>query len=54
MLDIPYFMTNREWYRFDFNKRKYVLTDKATPEAVESYNEYVQVMESAQKKGITL
>lgn len=40
MLDRPYFMENEEWYRFDFDERKYVLTDKATDEAKRSYNEF--------------
>lgn len=36
----PYFLTNEEWYYFDEKEYKYKLTDKATPEAIESYNEY--------------
>lgn len=37
MLDMPYFMTNEEWYTYDYKKKKYVLTDKAPKEARESY-----------------
>lgn len=40
MIDMPYFMTNPEWYRFDFEKRRYVLTDKAPQRAKESYEKY--------------
>ena len=40
MIDMPYFMKNEEWYYFDYNKRKYVLTDKAPDKAKRSYNEY--------------
>lgn len=40
MLDMPYFMENKEWYKFDFEKRMYVLTDKAPKKAKESYEEY--------------
>lgn len=37
ILDMPYFMQNEEWYEYDFEKKKYVLTDKATDKAKESY-----------------
>jgi hypothetical protein len=40
MLDQPYFMTNEEWYKFDYDQRKYVLTDKADEKAKESYREW--------------
>jgi hypothetical protein len=40
ILDMPYFMTNEEWYYFDWNEMIYKLTDKATQEAKESYEEY--------------
>ena len=40
MVDMPYFMTNKKWYSFDYEKRKYVLTDTATDKAKESYKEY--------------
>ena len=32
-------MTNPEWYKFDEDKIKHVLTDKAPKEALESYEE---------------
>ena len=40
MLDMPYFMENDEWYYFDGNLKKYVLTDKAPEKAKESYEEF--------------
>lgn len=40
MQDFPYFMTNTEWYEFDPQKGKYVLTDKAPKKALESYKEF--------------
>lgn len=40
MTDMPYFMTNDEWFRFDLKKRKYVLTDKAPQKAIDSYKEF--------------
>lgn len=41
----PYYMTNEEWYRFDEEKWKHVLTDKATPEAIESYDLFMKSMQ---------
>jgi hypothetical protein len=38
MLDMPYFMTNKEWYYFD--GKRFVLTDKAPEEAKESLAEF--------------
>jgi transcription initiation factor IIF auxiliary subunit len=42
MRDMPYFMTNEDWYEFDFEKRIFVLTDKAPEKAKESYEEYLK------------
>lgn len=36
----PYFMKNPEWYYHDEEQWKYVLTDKATDKARESYEEF--------------
>ena len=36
----PYFMKNKEWFYFDENQFRYVLTSKAPPKAIESYNEF--------------
>ena len=40
--DMPYFMTNEGWYEFDFEKRIFVLTEKAPEKAKESYEEYLK------------
>lgn len=41
---MPYFLTNKEWYVMvipkENNGRGYKLTDKAPPEAIESYKEF--------------
>ena len=42
----PYFMKNEEWYRYDEEKGKLVLTDKAPPEAVKSYKKFYRLLES--------
>lgn len=40
MKEMPYFMTNSVWYKFDFDKKMFVLTEHATEKAKESYKEY--------------
>ena len=42
---MPYFMTNDEWYYFDYQKRKYVLTDKAPEMAKDSYKQFYKEVE---------
>lgn len=44
-IDEPFFMTNDEWYEFDTELRILVLTDKAPPEALESYNDFYGLLE---------
>lgn len=44
-LDEPYFLSNKEWYYFDEEEWRYKLTDKATEEAIESYNEFYKQLE---------
>lgn len=46
MLDRPYFMGNDDWYYFDYDKKKYVLTDKAPAKAKESYEDYYKELEA--------
>lgn len=41
----PYFMKNKDWYYFDENAFKYMLTDKAPEEARKSYEEYYKELE---------
>lgn len=40
LLDIPYFMKNKNWYFFNYKKDKYELTKKAPKKAIESYKEF--------------
>jgi hypothetical protein len=40
MVDMPYFMEKNEWYYFDYELKKYVLTDKAPEKAKQSYKKY--------------
>ena len=50
MIGEPYFMKNPEWYKVEYwynskdGQTKYTLTDKAPPEAVESYEEFMKQM----------
>lgn len=46
-----YFLDNEEWYIYDYDKREYFLTDKATPEARESYNAYIELKRKRQQGG---
>lgn len=56
-LDIPFFMTNPEWYELADDgydpetdtDRGYRLTDKAPQEAIDSYNEFYEILESSVK-----
>jgi len=36
----PYFMKNKDWYYYDEKEGIFKLTDKATKEAIESYEEF--------------
>lgn len=36
----PYFMTNKEWYKYNQAKGMYELTDKATTQAKLSYQQF--------------
>lgn len=40
MVDMPYFMENDEWYYFDSEQKKYLLTEKAPQKAKESYTHF--------------
>ena len=54
LLDMPYFLTNKEWY-IEVDKkpsflggkkqRRYKLTDKAPQKAIDSYNHYYELLE---------
>lgn len=40
MQDMPYFMENEEWFYYDYEKRKFVLTQFAPEKARKSYEEF--------------
>lgn len=42
MQDKPYFMNNKEWYEFDFEKRRFVLTEKAPEKAKKSIEDFYE------------
>lgn len=44
MLDMPYFMNNPDWYYFDYEVKKYKLTDKAPQKAKDSYKEFYKAL----------
>lgn len=44
--DIPYFMTNENWYYYDYEKLKYMLTDRAPQKAVRSYKEFYNMLDN--------
>nr|DAH90093.1 MAG TPA: hypothetical protein [Caudoviricetes sp.] len=48
----PLFMTNKDWYRFDDEKGRAVLTKDAPPEAVKSYNDYYREIEEREKSDV--
>lgn len=45
MVDIPYFMQNKEWYEYNYVIKCYVLTDKAPEKAKKSYRQYMLEVE---------
>lgn len=45
MQDYPLFLENELWYYYDDEEEIYKLTDKAPPEAIESYNEFYNEIE---------
>ena len=51
MLDMPYFMENKDWYEFDAVAGKYVLTDEAPERARKSYEEYMLALDHALNEG---
>ena len=46
MLDMPYFMRNEEWFYFDEKKQRFVLTEKATEKAKQSYEVFYEELEN--------
>ena len=45
-VEMPYFMTNEKWYYYDEEEYRWKLTEKAPPEAVKSYKEFYETVNS--------
>ena len=43
-VDMPYFMNNKKWFYFDFEDRKYKLTEYAPKKAKQSYEEFYKMI----------
>lgn len=41
--EMPYFLTNEDWFYYDKEEKIYRLTDKATKKARESYEKFYKV-----------
>ena len=50
VIEKPYFMTNDDWFEFDLKAFMYVLTDKATEKAKQSYKDYYKLLEMVDNK----
>lgn len=48
-VETPYFFTNKEWYYYDEEEEIYKLTDKATKEAIESYEKFYEALEKEEQ-----
>ena len=44
-IQVPYFIENEEWYYYDERDEIYKLTDKATKEAIKSYEEFYKELD---------
>ena len=45
LVEKPYFLTNKKWFKYDKKSKKYILTDKAPEKAQESYEEFYKLMD---------
>ena len=41
----PYFLSNKDWFYYDEEEFCYKLTDKATKEAIKSYEEFYELLD---------
>jgi hypothetical protein len=46
-LDQPYFLIDPLWYDYDDELNIYILTDEAPQEAIDSYNEFYDLLNSS-------
>ena len=57
MMEMPYFLENKEWYieyRDERGHLNYKLTSKAPKEAIKSYNKYYKTLRYTEKHNINL
>ena len=47
MINMPYFMTNKEWFTEDSKTGETKLTEKAPPEAVKSFKKYKALLKKS-------
>ena len=45
IVEQPYFLSNPEWYEYDYELSRYILTDIAPAEAIESYKEFYDLLD---------
>ena len=46
----PYFLSNKDWFYYDEEEFCYKLTDKATKEAIKSYEEFYELLDDEIKQ----
>ena len=46
LIEKPYFLTNKEWFKYDEKKKIYIITDKAPEKARKSYKEFYDKLEN--------
>ena len=46
----PYFLSNKDWFYYDEEEFCYKLTDKATKEAINSYEEFYELLDGEIKQ----
>ena len=49
-IEQPYFMTDPLWYDYDDELGQYILTDEATQEAIDSYNEFYKLLNDSYQR----
>lgn len=51
-IEMPYFITNKEWYYYDEKDEIFKLTDKAPKDAIESYKIFYEELQKENEYGI--
>lgn len=45
-IERPYFMSDKSWYFYNDKTERFELTNKATKEAIKSYNEFYELVDN--------